>query len=465
MGKLIQRWRQLHPWVRRTCLFFLGSAVLLNVVLFVVAPAPEKHTTLHRTRVFLKAQNDGYDSWHPMRVAMQYTIAEPAGRLFQAIFFEQKVKFQYPPSSLLLHRALALFPYANLTGHSFMNAISWCLLWATALMVARIVILGLKQHGLIASMRLSRDDLSVMVLLAVGCTLTFYPIVQSYQLGQIQTWINAMFVATVWLWMTGRKRPAGVVLGLVCLIKPQLTLVLLWAAIRRQWGFAGAMLATGLAGGMASVAMFGLQNHLDYLAVLSFISRHGESYFPNHSVNGLLHRLLFNGSNLQWHDNAFAPYHPVVYWGTLASSLALIGLALLWRRGENRHAGALDLCVAGVTFTMASPVAWEHHYGLTIAAFAVLLPALWALPTARKLLPLAAGSYAVCSNLLGWTDFTADTLLNPLQSYLFFGAVALLYTLYRTRHALHAAAARPSTAEPGAAVGQTASPRQEPLAA
>jgi len=37
---------------------------------------------------------------------------------------------------------------------------------------------------------------------------------------------------------------------------------------------------------LVSVWRYGLHNHLAYLGVLSFLSRHGEQFYPNNSING-----------------------------------------------------------------------------------------------------------------------------------------------------------------------------------
>ncbi|MBE3143482.1 MAG: hypothetical protein IMZ61_06095, partial [Planctomycetes bacterium] len=39
--------------------------------------------------------------------------------------------------------------------------------------------------------------------------------------------------------------------------------------------------------------------------------------------------------------------------------------ALFWQRKTDRPAGVIDLSLATLSFTIASPVAWEHHYGIT----------------------------------------------------------------------------------------------------
>ena len=41
------------------------------------------------------------DSWRPMEAARAYARAQPDGDIYEEIFFHRRLKFQYPPSSLL----------------------------------------------------------------------------------------------------------------------------------------------------------------------------------------------------------------------------------------------------------------------------------------------------------------------------------------------------------------------------
>ncbi len=78
--------------------------------------------------------------------------------------------------------------------------------------------------------------------------------------------------------------------------------------------------------------LYGFYHYLDYLPVLSFLSRHGESFFPNQSVNGLMHRFFFNGNNLQWVSDQFPPFNPIVYACSLIAGAIILGPALFWQR-------------------------------------------------------------------------------------------------------------------------------------
>jgi alpha-1,2-mannosyltransferase len=197
--------------------------------------------------------------------------------------------------------------------------------------------------------------------------------------------------------------------------------------VRRDWRFTVGLIAVASAGLTAAIVRYGFENHLEYLKVLRFISQHGEAYWPNQSVNGLLNRLLDNGDPLHFDRYSFPPYHPIVYFGTLLSSLAIVTIALWRTRG--RPADSLDLAIALLGATLAAPVAWEHHYGILLAIFALTAPMVLQMPasTVRGMLLLA--SYLMAANALlrpAW--LLGDPVREVLASHLFFGAL-LLFTI------------------------------------
>ena len=102
------------------------------------------------------------------------------------------------------------------------------------------------------------------------------------------------------------------------------------------WGTALALqaaragLATTLMAGLGvSLVLFGVENHVEYLSVLSFLSRHGESFWANQSINGLLNRLVVASNDADFDPYGFPPFHLGVYLGTLLTSLVLVGAALI----------------------------------------------------------------------------------------------------------------------------------------
>lgn len=427
MESLKRGWRSLGPVTRLLLGFTLTVVVggLAGLAALSLA-LPHAHFAERLAGRVLKYQ-PGVDSWHHMQLALQYLLSAPGQPFYEHLFFRDHVKFIYPPASLLpmyaLHRlgvALADLPVT-------MNSFLFLAPLLTACFVAAILNRSTEGAGLASP---SRADRAIRSVLAFGLTLAFYPVWKSYQLGQAQAWINCFVTVAIWCWLCGRRDAAGLLVGLACLIKPQYLLILLWGTSRRQWRFALLGAAVVAAGVLLYGALFGYADQLEYFRVLSYISRHGEAYHYNQSVNGLLNRLYFGSAPFLM--DGYPPYHPVVFGGTVVSSAVLILAAFLWPMARAGRGSVLDLCVIVVSATLASPVAWEHHYGCLPAIFACLIAGLSGQRVfGRATMPYLTISYALCAGWFGGMVRLNHSALNVLQSYLFFGALMVLVALYR----------------------------------
>jgi alpha-1,2-mannosyltransferase len=161
---------------------------------------------------------------------------------------------------------------------------------------------------------------------------------------------------------------AGCLIGAICLVKPQFSLFLLWAGIRRQTYFAAGQVTILVFGSFLSLALYGFDDNLKYFDVLSYLSQHGETYWDNTSVNGLVSGIIH--PNLSF-SRDFPPFDLVTYFLTMGSSIAIVALALLANRKSSSAGGLLDFITAGLCFTLAAPIAWGHHYGVVMPMLAV----------------------------------------------------------------------------------------------
>ena len=177
--------------------------------------------------------------------------------------------------------------------------------------------------------------------------------------------------------------------------------------------------------------------------MLKSIGSHGEVFWPNQSVNGLVSRLLENGHPFKWESNAFAPYHPVVHGATLVTS-AIFVLAGLWRPRNTDP--RVDLAHVVLAATLASPVAWEHHYGVAVPVFAVCLGGLIRhRPLGQATRVLSAASFLLmASAFLRPEIIFTNRWTGMAGSHLFFGALVLFVLLMALK-------ARPSTSAAGGA--------------
>ncbi len=420
----------------RSLLILLLANVALGAAMWLLAPAAYTDVALQHTWSFLKGLADD-DSWGPMANALRYIEHEyypPANAkpLYSALVFEIGDKYQYPPFALFIAAALrdateALAPFLAPA-----TAVSWVAVAVTAAAMACILETSVRR-----TLPAAREDhlMAARAAIAVALALTYYPIVKSFTLGQIQTWINASLAGAVLLWMWRWKVPAGLLLGLCALVKPHYALLVVWAALRREWSFAAAGLLVIALGVGAALVILGWEHHVDYLQLLSFLSRHGEAFYPNHSINGLLNRFMslsdpIGFNNLFWSESTFPPYTWWVHATTTASAVLIMGAALLRRRDSADRDRSLDLCVVALSCTMASPIAWEHHYGVLAPILALLAPLVM---TERKLLAWLCVGYVLSSQYFPLTKLLASTPLNVLQSYLLFGAAIVLVILHILR--------------------------------
>lgn len=385
------------------------------------------------------------DSWYPMKMAMGAFARSHKADIYRSTFFNQKFpvgtrpKFQYPPSSLLLIEPLN---YLHLLkpDDGFLNGTG------AVTLVLNAILLGAMAYYVFARFRQSdapnyperwrRADPLWLAGLAVAMGFVFYPITQGFHLGQIQIWLNLAMTLACYLWITGRVTLSGALVAAICAVKPQLSLLLIWALLWRNWSFVKGFLALGVPIAVISLARYGWHNHVEYLSVLSYLSRHGESYVHNASMNGLLHRLFFEGDNLQFtYAYELAPYDPFVYWASTATFAFFIAAALLpalLRRGQK--ATVLDLGAAVTCFTIGSPVAWDHHYGLLLPFFILLLAGILHGPACRERttkIVLLVISWTLVANSMTFFNLFADSYLNVLESYRFFGGIILAVLLWR----------------------------------
>jgi hypothetical protein len=425
---------------RYLAVFLLLNAFAFNGLLWLVSPEPYKETVLQHSFDVLRGRGCD-DSWGIMSVSLEYAQEQHDKPLYSEIFFERKLKFQYPPSSLFAVAGLLWLvgperirteeckvydlPTAN-------DVLGWIFILMSAASAAALLEIGLRRRDAPPASGL---PLVARVVIVLALALTFYPLVKAYTLGQIQNWLNGLFALALWCWMSGRKVPSGILIALMALVKPHYGLFVLWALLRREWRFAAAFAATAVVGVVGSIMAYGFNNHVDYLRVLFFLAERGETFYPNQSVNGLLNRVMVlidpdQWSSLDFDDNSFPPFSPLVYGGTLVASIVLLSAALLRRGNKGDPDRTFDFCTMALSITIASPIAWEHHYGTIFPIFAVLLASV--IGDRRRLLLLTV-SYVLISNYIPVTNVLAATVFNVAQSYLFAGAITVLLLLHTTR--------------------------------
>lgn len=376
----------------------------------------------------------GQDSWGVMVKALMHLDTLSDESIYEALILKDHTKFQYPPSALLvfdLPRRMFGFTYDELLVKA--NIVSWACLPLSVItfyLIFKRSLNGLSQSKESDSATSNWALILATLSISVVVVAMFYPLLRSYYLGQIQTSMTLLAGLSILAWQLKRFGTAGVFLSICCSIKPQWIILLPWALFRRQWRFVISFVSSYSVIFFLTTALYGVKNWLDYFPVLSYLSKYGESFFPNQSLNGVLHRFLFNGNNLEWLGNAFPPYNPWVHAITLVSSLLILAFALFWRwKAKPTY---VDLSIIVVSLTVASPIAWEHHFAVCLFIFAFLIPLTvvyrplgrWSMIYLGFIFLIVSQNYGVLAAPL------ANTKWNVLQSTLYLGVMMLLHFMY-----------------------------------
>jgi hypothetical protein len=398
----------------------LVAAINTAIVLTMRARGESWHEAKRAAGLVLSRQltgPTGVDSWRSMTAAYRHFHEKPDELYW--VFLKKGVKFQYPPSSLLV---MPLLPLP--LGADFHRKMGFPSSLAVCFTILCSAWLALKLLARTPERKIAwRDPLVICcaVLIGVlGCT--YYPLTRGHNLGQIQVYLGAFVALSLLLNAYAWRGLSGACIGLCCLVKPQYGLIILWGFLRRDRRFVIGALLVFAAGLALSLHTFGLHNHLQYLEVLKRLSV-GEAYGPNQTANGLLHRCLKNGSAIKFQFRRLPPHNDVVYVGTLVSSLVIILLGLFMPAAQQAKGRSTDLALAVCAATMASPIAWEHHYGAFFPVFAIALPVALAAGRAGSLLLI---SYLLVANeLLRPKLIYASRWSGLLGSHLFYGALLL----------------------------------------
>jgi alpha-1,2-mannosyltransferase len=440
------RIRGLHAISLALLLFALVNFFGIYAAIHVLAPKDLRVSSASYTRAFL-AGSAGDDSWGPMQAALDRVRTAPAEPLYETLFFKEKVKFQYLPSSLLTLDLLDHF-FGHRIAFNALNRVSWVCVVILAVFVPAAYLIALRKFSPTVAGQFRTSDIALQAVTLSLMTISFTPITQGFFLGNIQTWLTCLFAGSVLAWISGYELTAGILIGLIITVKPQLVLLLAWAIIRSRRRFLIGCTATLAFVSGISLLRYGLKNEIDYLSVLSFLSSHGESFYRNQSMNGLLARMLHIGNNTGWQSGEYPPFNPLVFYGTLLTSALMIGFSLFWGRTKTDGKSLLiSFLAASLLITVASPIAWGHHYGIMVPIYACFLAILLEARPRRQWLIWTGVSYVLVSNVFIFTNLTADTRWNIIQSYQFAGAVLLIFTMYRYT----AVTANPRSAEASAA--------------
>jgi hypothetical protein len=411
------------PQLVRKLALFLVLVLLFEGLLIAVAPRFHSGSVLRiaKDSLLLRVGNDSSYYMAQGDLAWQ----QHPNALYETVFFQRGIRFIYPPTSLLLYRAWQAAARIHIPPSIAMNAMLLLALLGSMAVAGEFLLRSLPKQTIREST--PADRWKIRALLG-ALVFLFLPIIDAYNLGQVQTLLNFMLMAAALLWLRGSRVPPAILIGLTCWLKPQMILFVLWGLLRRQWRFTASLLITFLTGVFLSGAIFGWHNTLEYLQVLRYLGRRGDSMFWNQSLNGLLHRLMHVGSPVTSYYG-YPPFNRTIYLATLLSSTAMVLLALAVPMLRQMTATTSDFLIYAMACTMASPIVWQHHYGVFFLVFLLWIPEGW---QHRQALVFLVLIYLLMTDT--WAPLTPlmFTRWSFAISHVYYGGLALfLYTLFR----------------------------------
>jgi hypothetical protein len=423
--------------IRKFAIFVLLNVLVANAAILATDRIlvgryanPQANHAITST-LFVLSGHQGNDSLGVMQPVIHAFLQNPKAPIYESVFFDEHTKFQYPLTSLLPFYGAMRLGVSDAAISQIFKAFTFVSVGLTVPLCFWLAMSLLRRRAI---EDVSLADRVILALAFVVGALFYYPLVSSLSLGQIQALLTLAFTLALLCWISGREIAAGILIGLMTAVKPQYGLFFVWALARRKFGPAAAGLCCLAAICAVSIVVFGWHNNVEYLQVLRYIAPRGEGYFENQSMNGLLNRFLFNGNNTVWNANDFAPQNAIVAIGTTITSALLLAVAIFYPWKKDRRGGATDFSCMILASTMASPVAWVHHY-------AILLPVLvwlWFGDLSHRTSKWATGTIAVAYILMS-NKFTTANFLAPvpfwnlLQSCFYFATVMVLILLLRSR--------------------------------
>jgi len=416
---------------------------LLNLALAFLIKGITNHYGIKNNKIALDhaiwvfTDEIGNDSWRPMKLAYDHwTESQGQSLLYTDLLLPVKVKFLYPPTALLITQFIE---ENNIDLLAFSTAATIIFLF---LMVAGVVATGLYSYKEYKAPQLSAKEQTAVGIVLTLLLFTFYPVVKAGTLGQMQVWLNAFFAISILCYITGHDVLAGIMLGLMASIKPHYALFILWGLLRGNTRLVIAITATGMLGVLLGMHEFGFAMYLDYLRGLSFVTQHGESYYTNQSFNALAGRLfsvrypeIFN--NLRWNGYRYPPYNVWIFSFTQITSIATLVISLIKTKSQSRESELADFLLMGLGATLASPIAWEHHYGILFPVFVCTWLILWFGNTPLKntwIKSTFVVLYLIAANVFPFAKFVAGSYFNILQSYLLIAASGMFVILWLIKH-------------------------------
>lgn len=255
----------------------------------------------------------------------------------------------------------------------------------------------------------------------------FGPLIYSFKEGNTTHVVLPAIVGGLLLLRERRDIAAGLLLGVISVIKLPLLLFGAYFLLRRNWAAVAGFVAVWAAACLVSLAVFGWDLNWQWFELCVWqSSANVVGAYNMQSIAGFLARLAHDPGILR----DWVPYPPSVAARLLASGIVvLLYGAAVWasaKGGSNDETGGrrdLEYCLVLALATVSSPLSWVHYYSWFLIPIAFVLGA-------RP--PFALGAMGVS---IAWI---AIFMMAPMVLYInFFNpAVLWLYAKLAVSHTL-----------------------------
>lgn len=149
----------------------------------------------------------GNDSWEPMDIAYAYWDKHAdESQIYTDNLIEKNIRFQYPPETLFIVQFVNTL---RISSYTFYGACAYLFLLITSITVYKIFYCLLDQNTQFSFYWKQRLYLFTTVSIL---TVMYFPILQGAVVGNIQTWLTAMFalskINTFWqVYLLGWRQP------------------------------------------------------------------------------------------------------------------------------------------------------------------------------------------------------------------------------------------------------------------
>jgi hypothetical protein len=379
----------------------------------------------------LRARARNFGDFRPIFAAAQTWRHDPTARAYDwAGLAEGRSTFVYTPFAAMLVYPLTGAGWSVRQAADVVHSVNR-LLW----LVGGLMLFAILTYG-------QTRTAGTAAVFAVAY-LAYYPIAKAIDLTQAQVWIWFFLVSSAFLLQRQHAVAAGIALGLGISIKPHLIVVPLLLGLTKPLPrrLLGACAATSIGLGLVALAWVGWNNLADYLFNALPALSSGYAYYRNQSINGLLLRLGGYADPVEF------KLAPLVPWVRLTSTLFAVAIlamtAYVLRRRVSSSGRLLAYAVAVSAATIASPIAWTHHFsslsiGLCLLARYVLYEEV---EVSRRVQWLGFLSFLLTGCYFD-SRFSSGFPLGLLSAFEFYGALILLACLVAVTRSLSQTAVR-----------------------